>query len=168
MKRYIISISALFLFMIATVTAQMGQTLPTNPVTVTGTAVVASELAEDETPKKKTLGAATTAKTTAAKVQSTAVKMSKPLKGQIVDFSALVLGESGAINKTKATALVGKGKPIAFKVGSKIYFVFNADGSFAAKNLVKYANNKFVGIIGQVKIVNGLNIIIADKIESMD
>ncbi|MCK5853391.1 hypothetical protein KAH27_10225 [bacterium] len=168
MKRYIISISALFLFMIATVTAQMGQTLPTNPVTVTGTAVVASELAEDETPKKKTLGAAKTAKTTAAKVQSAAVKMSKPIKGQIVDFSSLVMGGNGAINKKKAEALVVKGKPLAFKVGNKIYFVFNSDGSFAVKNLVKYANNKFVGIIGKTQRVNGLNIIIADKIESMD
>lgn len=168
MKRYIISISALFLFMIATVTAQMGQTLPTNPVTVTGTAVVASELAEDETPQKKTLGAAKDAKTTAAKVQSTAVKTRKPIMGQIVDFSSLVMGGSGIINKAKATALVEKGKPIVFKVGSKIYFVFNSDGSFAAKNLVKYANNKRVGMIGTVKRVNGLNIIIADKIESMD
>lgn len=165
MQRYIIAISALSVFLISSLTAQMNQTMPVNPVTITGTAVVASELAEqDQSPKKKTLGAA---KETGAKAQA-AVKMSKPIKGQIVDFSALVLGGNGVINKKKATALVAKGKPLVFKVGNKIYFVFNADGSFAAKNLVKYANNKFVGIIGKTKKVNGLNIIIADKIVAMD
>jgi hypothetical protein len=65
-----------------------------------------------------------------------------------------------------------EGKPIVFLVGegkkAKIYFVFNEDGSFAGKKLAKYASNKYVGIIGKQKVVGGLNIIIAEMIESMD
>ncbi|MDA3842825.1 MAG: hypothetical protein PF588_00465 [Candidatus Kapabacteria bacterium] len=170
MKRYIIAIGVLTIAFIATVSAQMNQqTLPVNPVTTTGTAVVAEELnKEDDSPNKKTLGAAAEIKKTAGATQTTAVKMSKPMTGQIVDFGALVMGGNGELNKKNAEALVAKGKPIAFKVGNKIYFVFNSDGSFAANNLVRYANNKLVGIIGKTQKVNGLNIIIADKIESMD
>ena len=50
----------------------------------------------------------------------------------------------------------------------KIYFVYNSDGTFAGKKLAKYANNKKVGIVGKAKTVSGINIIIADMIESAD
>ncbi len=99
-------------------------------------------------------------------------KSNKPIKGTIVSFNDLVIGGSGKVNKKQAKELAAKGSPLAFKVGTgkkaKIYFVFNEDGSYAGKKLAKYANNKFIGIIGKTKRVHGINIIIAEMIESMD
>lgn len=99
-------------------------------------------------------------------------KSGKPLKGKVISLSKFVLDGKGTVNKEEATKEADEGKPIVFLVGegkkAKIYFVFNEDGSFAGKKLARYADNKFVGIIGKTKVVNGLNIIIAEMIESMD
>jgi len=96
----------------------------------------------------------------------------KPMKGQVASLNDLVMGGTGKIDKAKATELAEKGSPIVFITGkgksAKVYFVYNADGTFAGKNLAKYANNITVGIIGKVKKINGLNILIAETIESMD
>jgi len=96
----------------------------------------------------------------------------KPLKGKIVSLNDIVGGGTGKVNKEQAQELAEKGNPIVFMVGNgksaKIYFVYNEDGTFAGKKLAKYANNENVGIIGKIKKVNGLNIIIAETIESMD
>ena len=94
-------------------------------------------------------------------------KSSKPIKGQVVSFNDLVLGGKGTVTKEQAKELAEKGNPIVFKSGKTIYFVYNEDGSFAAKKLANYANNATVGIIGKTKKVNGINIIIANIIESM-
>ena len=96
-----------------------------------------------------------------------AKKSSKPIKGQVVSFNDLVLGGKGTITKDQAKELAEKGNPIVFKSGKTIYFVYNEDGSFAGKKLANYANNPTVGIIGKTKKVNGINIIIANIIESM-
>lgn len=95
-------------------------------------------------------------------------KSPKPIKGTIVSFNDLVMGGSGKVNKAQAKELVAKGQPLAFKVKTKVYFVFNEDGSYADKKLAKYSANNFIGIIGKTKKVHGINIIIAEKIESMD
>lgn len=94
-------------------------------------------------------------------------KSSKPIKGQVVSFNDLVLGGKGTVTKEQAKELAEKGNPIVFKSGKTIYFVYNEDGSFASKNLANFANNATVGIIGKTKKVNGINIIIANIIESM-
>ena len=99
-------------------------------------------------------------------------KSNKPIKGTIASFNDLVMGGSGKVNKSKAKELVAKGSPLVFKVGTgkkaKVYFVFNEDGTYAGKKLAKYAANNFIGIIGKIKKVHGINVIIAEKIESMD
>lgn len=97
----------------------------------------------------------------------------KPIKGRVASFTDIVImGGDGTVDKAKATEMAEKGQPIVFVVGTgksaKIYFVFNEDGTYGGKNLAKYANNKFIGIIGKTKKVNGINIIIATQIESMD
>ncbi len=96
----------------------------------------------------------------------------KPMKGQVASLNDLILGGSGKVDKEKATELAEKGNPIVFITGTgkkaKVYFVYNEDGTFAGKKLAKYANNTNVGIIGKVKKVNGLNILIAESIDSMD
>lgn len=96
----------------------------------------------------------------------------KPIKGKVVSLNDIVGGGSGKVNKDQAKELAEKGNPIVFMVGegksAKIYFVYNEDGTFAGKKLAKYADNEFVGIIGKTKKVKGLNIIIAEMIESMD
>jgi len=97
---------------------------------------------------------------------------SKPMKGYVASLNDMVTGGTGKIDKAKATELAEKGNPIVFVTGkgksAKIYFVYNEDGTFAGKNLAKFAANEFIGIVGKVKKVNGLNILIAEKIESMD
>lgn len=102
----------------------------------------------------------------------TVSSQSNPIKGQVVSFNDIAGGGTGEVNKEQAKKLADEGNPIVFKVGSgstaKIYFVFNQDGTFGSKNLAKYANNKFVGIVGKTKRVKGINIIIAEMIESMD
>jgi len=99
-------------------------------------------------------------------------KAPKPMKGQVASLNDLIMGGTGKVDKDKATELAEKGNPIVFKTGkgksAKVYFVYNEDGTFAGKKLAKYANNENVGIIGKVKKVNGLNILIAESIESMD
>lgn len=99
-------------------------------------------------------------------------KSGKPIKGRIISLSKFILDKQGIVGKDEAIKEAEEGKPIVFLVGegkkAKIYFVFNEDGSFAGKKLAKFAANKFVGIIGKTQIVNGINIIIAEMIESMD
>lgn len=99
-------------------------------------------------------------------------KVDKPLKGRVASLNDIMMGGDGKVDKVKAQELAEKGNPIVFVVGTgkkaKIYFVYNEDGTFGGKNLAKYANNTNVGVFGKVKTVNGINIIIATMIESMD
>lgn len=99
-------------------------------------------------------------------------KAGKPLTGRVISLAKFVIDGKGIVSKDEATKEAEEGKPIVLLAvegkKAKIYFVFNEDGSFAGKKLAKYANNKFVGIIGKKKVVNGINIIIAEMIESMD
>lgn len=109
-----------------------------------------------------------------SKVESTDTKKKsgKPIKGRVISLSKFILDKQGIVGKDEAIKEAEDGKPIVFLVGegkkAKIYFVFNEDGSFAGKKLAKFAANKFVGIIGKTQTVNGINIIIAEMIESMD
>lgn len=91
-----------------------------------------------------------------------------PVIGKIVSLSGLVLG-NGTVNSKKASKMLEKAVPLMFMpdVGG-VCMVYTADGNYAGKQLVKYASSKKIGITGKVKTVNGVKIIIADKIESMD
>lgn len=99
-------------------------------------------------------------------------KSGKPIKGRVISLSKFILDKKGTVGKDEAIKEAEDGKPIVFLVGegakAKIYFVFNEDGSFAGKKLAKFASNKFVGIVGTTKVVNGVNIIVVEMIESMD
>ncbi len=125
-------------------------------------------------PKEKTTKVEETTTTKADVKQSTETKpkSGKPLKGKVISLAKFILDGKGTVSKEEAIKEADDGKPIVFLVGdgkkAKIYFVFNEDGSFASKKLAKFADNKFVGIVGKTKVVNGLNIIIAEMIESMD
>jgi len=99
-------------------------------------------------------------------------KGAKPTIGSVVSLTALAKGGDGKVKKDEALKLVEAGNPLVFLVGTgktaKVYFVMNADGGFAAKQLAKYANVKKLGIEGATKTVNGVNIIVADKMTPMD
>lgn len=127
-----------------------------------------SEVRKDDA-SKKTLPASTT-KTTSTTQSS--VKGKKPIKGRVASLTGLFMGGDGKVSKDQAIAQSEKGDPIVFVVGdgkkAKIYFVYNTDGTYGGKNIAKYANNKFVGIIGKTSVKNGINFIIAEMIESMD
>ncbi len=96
----------------------------------------------------------------------------KPVKGYVASLNAVVLGQDGRVNKAEAKKLAEKAQPIVLVVEKgatkKIYFVLNEDGSYAGKKLAKYANNKFVGVVGKIKRAKGVDFIIATLIESMD
>lgn len=114
---------------------------------------------------KKTLPAKTEAPKAA---KADAKKAVKPVKGTIVSISNLAMGGTGKVTKDQAEKLVANGEPFALKVGAKIYFVLNSDGTYAGKKISKFAHNKFVGIIGKTKTAGGLNVIIMDDIQPMD
>jgi hypothetical protein len=99
-------------------------------------------------------------------------KAPKPIKGTVIDLADWLKGGTGKTSKEQAIKLAESGSPIVFAVGSgksaKIYFIMNTDGSFAGKKLANYANNKFVGVVGKTKKAGGMNIIVADMIQSMD
>ncbi|MGQ9819474.1 MAG: hypothetical protein ACUVQ1_06065 [Candidatus Kapaibacteriales bacterium] len=103
---------------------------------------------------------------------NTTKKTGKPIKGRVVSLAQMLFDKVGKVTKEEAMKQAEEGKPIVFLVGegkkAKVYFVFNEDGSFASKKLAKFADNKFVGIVGKTQVINGLNIIIAEIIESMD
>lgn len=116
-----------------------------------------------------------TKQTSTQQTQATQTKSKtkvKPIKGSVISLANLINTGNGQVKKEEAIKLAEQGSPIVFITGTgnkgKIYFVFNEDGSFAGRKLANFANNKFVGIIGKTKVVNGLNIIIASAIESMD
>ncbi|MBI5325298.1 MAG: hypothetical protein HZB41_08530 [Ignavibacteriae bacterium] len=165
MKR-IIAMFIMFAFLVSSVYAQeatkktLGGSQKTPPPS--------SEVKKDEA-TKKTL-TETTTKTTATTQK--AVKGKKPIKGRIASLTGLFMGGDGKVTKDQAVSQADKGDPIVFVVGdgknAKIYFVYNTDGSFGGKNLARYANNKFVGIVGKTSTKNGIKFIIAEIIESMD
>lgn len=121
-----------------------------------------------EVETKENIKATKTTRTTPSKTK----KSSKPIKGRVVSLVQMFLDKVGKVTKEEAMKQAEEGKPIVFLVGkgkkAKVYFVFNEDGSFAGKKLAKFADNKFVGIVGKTKIINGLNFIVAEIIESMD
>ncbi len=91
------------------------------------------------------------------------------LRCQIVLLDDVATGNFRKITKPQATEFVGKGKILVVKAeNGAIFFVYNQDGTFGSKNLARYAANNFIGIIGKHKVQNGLNIIIAEIIESSD
>lgn len=111
------------------------------------------------------IGSAQAAKTKAAKA-------AKPISGVICTLNNVVKGNLERINKAEADQAIEKGYPLVLVTGqgksAKVYFIYNEDGSYAGKNLAKYANNKKIGVTGKAKTANGVNYIIASKIESMD
>ena len=121
---------------------------------------------------KKQLPSQAKAGETPKKEDKKAKSAAKPIKGKVVSLTNVIMGKAGSVSKDEAMKMADKGDPIVFMVGEgkkgKIYFVYNTDGTFGSKNLAKYAANKFVGIVGKTKTVNGINYIVAEMIESMD
>ena len=95
-------------------------------------------------------------------------KSAKPITGRVVSLNSVVTGGNGKVSKNEAVKIANMGHPLVFMVGSKIYLVYNTDGSFAGKKLANFAHKSKVGIVGKVKRVKGVNVIIAEIIESME
>ena len=100
---------------------------------------------------------------------ATAQAASKPMKGKVVSLDDVIKGHKDLqLTKERANELLERGSPLVFLFNKKIYFVQNDDGSFAFRQLANYAHNKNVGIVGKTRTVNGINVIVMSKIESMD
>lgn len=94
-------------------------------------------------------------------------KSAKATVGQVVAFDKILAGGDGLVKKDEALKIAEKGGIICLKVGKKVYFIMNEDGSIANKKLAGYANNAKVGVKGKMQTKNGFNIIIASAIENM-
>jgi hypothetical protein len=154
MKRLIVSLFVVAGLLISSAYAQEGQKKTLSSPKKTETKVDAKK----------------TTPTPAAKTEAKAkTKGAKPMKGTVVALNKMIGAGNGKVTKDEAIKLADQGQPIVFMSGSKIYFIFNADGTFAGKKLANYANNKAVGIVGKViTLKGGLKGIVADLIESMD
>ncbi|MFP4543887.1 MAG: hypothetical protein ACOCZW_00535 [Bacteroidota bacterium] len=128
---------------------------------------VKTEQAEEEGVRKKTLGSGRK-NDDKQKEATTQAAAGDVITGRVVSFNSMALGSEGFVSKEQAEELVGRGAPLAFKVGQKIYWVYNADGSYAGEKLANFAGLNRVGIIGKIKSNLGLNFLIASKIESME
>ncbi len=99
-------------------------------------------------------------------------KAAKPMVGTVISLTDLAKGGTGKIKRDEAEKSAEAGNPMVYMVGTgksaKIYFVMNSDGTFAGKKLAKYAHITKLGIEGTVKTINGVNVIMADKITPMD
>lgn len=108
-------------------------------------------------------------KTDAPKSTKNAAKV---YKGSIASLAGVAQGNY-TITKDEAQKLTAKGGVLVFVEGNsgkkaKLYFLIDQDGSFIGDKLASYAANKFIGVKGWKKTVNGTNFIIVDFIESMD
>ncbi len=120
---------------------------------------------EPEAPKAEE---AAEVKPKAEKAKPAAKDPKAPMMGRVVSLNKILASADGAVTKAEAKQLLKRKQLVVFQEGSsasgKIYFVYNADGSFAGKKLAKNADNKMIGIIGNIKKIKGVSIIIADKI----
>ena len=91
----------------------------------------------------------------------------KKYTGSIVCFTDYIKGVK-TITKEEAIEKAEAGEPIVLLVGKKIYFVYNEDGTFASKNIAKFAANKKVIVKGTLKTVSNIRCIISTNIESGD
>lgn len=119
------------------------------------TTAVFSNNASAAAPKKK---AATTKTATVGAAKTT---------GTVVCLTDYIKGET-TISKDVAVTKAAAGDPIVLLVAKKIYFVYNEDGTFAGKNLAKFAANKKVIVKGAKKTIAGINYIISTDIQSGD
>lgn len=109
--------------------------------------------------------------TISTNVFAAAKKAPKPITGTIVSFDDIVTGnfQTWTLDAAKDASEKGKMFVLLTKKGktSKIYFIFNEDGTNASKKIAKFAHKEKVGIVGKSKLVNGVNIIIMEMIEGM-
>jgi hypothetical protein len=90
----------------------------------------------------------------------------------VVSLAAELNGKGEKLSTADAEKLVAAGQPIVLKVGTgksaKIYFILNKDGSYASKELAKFAKAKQVAVYGKVQKINGMNVITADNVSAFD
>lgn len=88
--------------------------------------------------------------------------------GHVCELAKEMQGRDGKLTKDKAMKVFAKAQPLVLKTEKgKIYFVFNTDGSYAGKKLAAYAGPSLLGINGKLKKVNGMSIIIAEKMDKV-
>ncbi len=90
-----------------------------------------------------------------------------PLQGYVASLDGLVGGGTGKVSRDEANAIVSRGGLLVFKAGNDVYFVYNEDGSFAAKRLASFANASNVGLLGKTQTKGGIKIFIMNHIDAM-
>lgn len=90
-----------------------------------------------------------------------------PLQGYVASLDGLVGGGTGKVSKDEANSIISRGGLLVFKAGNDVYFVYNEDGSFAAKRLASFANSSNVGLLGKTQTKGGIKIFIMNHIDAM-
>lgn len=91
-----------------------------------------------------------------------------PITGVVVSVKAMTLGDKGTISRDAAKDLAKKGDPLLFKSGGKYYYVLTTDKDYWGEKLANYAGLSKVGIYGAKAKYNGVNVILAAKIVSLE
>ncbi|MCU0426945.1 MAG: hypothetical protein MUF71_15105 [Candidatus Kapabacteria bacterium] len=102
----------------------------------------------------------TVTKTSSAQVAPVRTKTSKPVKGVVVNLLTLK-----RINAQEASTLPNK-SVLALLVGSRIVYVFKADGTSVGDDLARLADAP-VGVIGRTLSRNGVTVMLADIVDTM-
>ena len=94
-------------------------------------------------------------------------KAGKAIKGTLASICDIRDGKDVKLSTDEAGKLIEKGTPLVLKVGTgkkaTIYFILNSDGTYAAKNMSKYAG-KTISVTGKTMKSNGMNFIVASQI----
>ncbi len=179
MKFYRFILTAAMLVSIsAAVYAQTAQTAPASATTKKGEKADAPA-AKQAAPSPASTPAAASAQTPQAATSTASGKKvvtvgkstgKKPLRGMVINLTDYIAGGIGTVNAAQAAEASQRGAVLAFRLGMSksgtIYLVSKSDGSSAAADLARLADNP-VGIAGKTVSRGGMNLIIADVIDIM-
>lgn len=90
------------------------------------------------------------------------------LTGEPVDITCYMGGKSGEGHASCATACANKGNPIGLVVGEgdeKVMYLVMGDGGKQSKDLMAAHMGKVVTVSGKASSKDGLNILVASKVE---
>lgn len=92
----------------------------------------------------------------------------QPMNAYVVSLNEVAAGKDGKVSKSTALDLLSKNQILAVKNkdNGNVYLVYHSNGTFAGKDLANMADVE-IGILGKAKKVNGVNVIMAEKIRPM-
>jgi hypothetical protein len=95
---------------------------------------------------------------------------SRPIRGVVINLTEYLATGKGTVNAAQAADAQQKGATLALLAGTgrsaKVYLVSKSDGSSAAADLARLADNS-VGVVGKTVTRSGVMLLVADVIDTM-